>query len=831
MIKLVALSVSLIIFGGNQVQDKNQLPSYRNSNLPVSERVEDLLSRMTLEEKISLLGGTGFATKPVERLGIPELKMSDGPLGVRWEKSTAFPAGTAMAATWDTSLIKKVGKSIGEELKGKGRDVILGPCVNITRIPMGGRDFESYGEDPYLASRMAVSYIEGVQSEGVAATVKHFAANNQEYERGFVNVQVDHRALNEIYFPAFKAAVEEAKVLCVMSAYNKINAHFCSENDYLLKTKLKDDWKFDGLVMSDWGAVHSTIPTAKGGLDLEMPTGEYLNENTLLDSVKSGVVKDSTIDDKVRRILRVMFTLGLFDETRNPDSTLINTPEHRQVAYQAAVEGIVLLKNKGNILPLNLNKVKSIAVIGPNADVARTQGGGSAFVTPMYSVSPLEALSNRLGGKVEINFTDGLKLGGDISPLDSLYFYLPNENMHGLVAEYFDNQNLEGQPKFTKIDKEINFNWHGQPPFEGMPAEHFSVRWTTRLLARETGDYLLDVASDDGVRLYVDGKLVIDDWVSHPVTKHSYEIHLVKGRFYDVRLEYFQDTGGSTAKFGIRPAGDRLFAEAVDAAEKSDVALVFVGTSNQYETEGMDRENLSLPENQDALIKAVSKANKNTVVVVITGSPVLMNGWINNVKGILQAWFGGDEAGNAIADVLIGKNNPSGKLPMTFPVRWEDCSAYNSYRKQDSVSTYSDGIFVGYRYFDKQNIAPLFPFGYGLSYTSFSYRNIMVAQSGDSYGVTFEVKNTGKVEGVEVPQLYVHDLDKSIVAPVKELKRFDRIFLQPGETKEVAFILKKSDFAHYDPDQEKWGTHRGKYEILIGSSSRDIRLHGTLKLD
>ncbi len=831
MVMLAALSVSLIIFGGNQVQDKNQLPPYKDSSLPASERVEDLLSRMSLEEKISLLGGTGFATKPIHRLGIPELKMSDGPLGVRWGKSTAFPAGTAMAATWDTSLINKVGKSIGEELKGKGRDVILGPCVNIARIPMGGRDFESYGEDPYLASRMAISYIEGVQSEGVAATVKHFAANNQEFERGFVDVQVDHRTLNEIYLPAFKAAVEEAKVLCVMSAYNKINGHFCSENDYLLNTKLKDDWKFSGLVMSDWGAVHSTIPTARGGLDLEMPTGKYLNESTLLDSVKAGAVKESTIDDKVRRILTVIFKLGLFDETRNPDSTLINTPEHRRIAYQAAAEGIVLLKNNGNILPLNLKKVKSIAVIGPNADVARTQGGGSAFVTPVYSVSPLEAMRNTLGGEVKINFAEGLKLGGDISPLDSLYFYLPDKNVHGLVAEYFDNKDLSGQPKFTRIDKQINFNWHGQPPFEGMPAEHFSVRWTTRLRASETGDYLLDVASDDGDRLYFNGKLVIDDWVDHPLTTHSTEVHLVKGNFYDVRLEYFQDTGGSSAKLGIRPTGDKLFAEAVDAAKKSDVALLFVGTSNQYETEGMDRDNISLPENQDMLIKAVSKANKNTVVILITGSPVLMSGWISDVKGIVQAWFGGDEAGNAIADVLAGKHNPSGKLPMTFPKRWEDCSAYNFYKKQDSVSVYGDGIFVGYRYFDKKNIAPLFPFGYGLSYTKFSYQNISVARSEDSYKVTFKVKNTGKVEGVEIPQLYVRDLDRSVVAPVKELKKFDRLSLLPGETKEVTFLLKRSDFAHYDPVGEKWATHPGDYEVLIASSSRDIRLHGTLKLD
>lgn len=827
----VLILSSTLLVSISSPRNESQMPAYKNPKLSVQERVEDLLGRLTLQEKISLLGGTGFGTKPIERLGIPPLKMSDGPLGVRWDKSTAFPAATAMAASWDTSLIYRVGKSIGEELKGKGRNVILGPCINIARLPMGGRDFESYGEDPYLASRMAVGYIEGVQSEGAAATIKHFAANNQEYERGFVDVQVDHRTLNEIYFPAFKAAVEEAKVLCVMSAYNKINAHFCSENDYLLKTKLEDDWTFDGLVMSDWGAVHSTIPTAIGALDLEMPTGEFLNEQALLDSVKAGVVKEGTINDKVRRILSVIFRLGLFDKQLEPDSTLVNTPEHRQVAYQAAAEGIVLLKNQKNILPLNPDKVKSVAVIGPNASIARTTGGGSAMVSPIYSVSPLEAIQIRFGGKVKINYAEGVKLSGDISALDSKYFYLPGKSEHGIVAEYFDNQDLKGQPKITKVDDQINFNWHGQAPLEGIPGEHFSARWTTRLLADETGDYSLDVASDDGGRLYVDGKLAIDDWNSHPLTLNSYHIHLIKGQFYDIKLEYYQESGGSSVKLGIRKMGAGFAADAVDAAKKSDVAIVFVGTSNQYETEGKDRDNLTLPNDQDALINAVTKANKNTVVVMITGSPVVMNDWINKVDGVVQAWFGGDEAGNAIADVLFGKYNPSGRLPMTFPVKWEDCSAYGSYKKQDSVSVYSDGIFVGYRWFDKQDIKPLFPFGYGLSYTTFSYSDINAKPVGDSYEVTFNVKNTGKVDGAEVPQLYVHDPDKAIVSPVKELKKFDRISLMPGETKDMKFILKKTDFAHYDADKEAWVTHPGTYDILVGCSSRDIKLQSKIKME
>ncbi|HEY9166732.1 MAG TPA: glycoside hydrolase family 3 C-terminal domain-containing protein [Candidatus Kryptonia bacterium] len=834
IVVVFAAAISLLTSGAGPRPQGSTVPVYKNPNLPVDQRVEDLLGRMTMDEKLSMLGGTGFATKPNERLGIPELKMSDGPLGVRWGRSTAFPAGMAMAASWDTSLINRVGKSIGEELRGKGRDVILGPCVNIARLPIGGRDFESYGEDPYLASRMAVSYIQGVQSEKVAATVKHFAANNQEFERGFVDEKIDKRTLNEIYLPAFKAAVEEGKVLAVMSAYNKINGHFCSENDYILKDKLKDEWKFDGLVMSDWGAVHSTIPTANGGLDLEMPTGEFLNPGTLADAVHDGTVKESTINEKVRRILRVMFTLGLFDENRSADSTLINTPEHQKVAYQAAVEGIVLLKNRDNILPLNPDKLKSIAVIGPNAAEARTQGGGSAMVTPVYSVSPLEALKNKLGDKIKINFAEGSELNGDVQPIDSSLLYLPdNTNVHGLHAEYFDNQSLNGTPKVTRNDEQIHFNWTGRSPAEGIPADHFSVRWTTKLKVQEDGYYQLQGMGDDGIRLYVDGKMVIDDWRDHPPIARSYSLELKKDKYYDLKFEYYQDEGGALAILGMKSSGRDPVKEAVEAAKKSDVAILFVGTSSQYESEGFDRDDMALPADQDELIKKVCGANKNTIVVVISGAPVLMNKWIGDVPAALEAWFGGDEAGNAIADVLLGNHNPSGKLPVTFPMQWKDCSAYDSYRKQDSVSVYSDGIFVGYRHFDKYNIKPLFPFGYGLSYTDFEYKNLEVEPMGGSgsgnYEVTFELANVGKREGVEIAQLYVHDPGTTTPVPVKELKRFARVSLKAGESTTVRFEVLRADFAHYDLTTDAWATRPGEYDIMIGSSSRDLKLKGTIQ--
>lgn len=829
---LIVLPFLVLSFFIGNINYKNSYENYFNKPTK-DERVEKLLEEMTLEEKIDLLGGTGFATNSITRLGIPELKMTDGPLGVRWGRSSAFPAGISMASTWDTALIHKLGAAIGEEVKGKGRDVILGPCVNIARIPQGGRNFESFGEDPYLASRMAVSYIKGVQSENVASTVKHFAANNQEYQRGFVNVKIGERPLNEIYLPAFKAAVEEGKSLCIMSAYNKINGEYCSENDYLLKTKLKNDWDFKGLVMSDWGAVHSSIPTAKGGLDLEMPTGLYLNDSTLLNEVKKGTIKESTIDDKVRRILTVINKLGLFEKTHEENSKLINTKEHQQIALKVAQEGIVLLKNENNILPINIKKIKSIAVIGPNAAVARTGGGGSSQVQPIFSISPFEALKQKLGNKIKINYAEGTKLLGEITALKTSYFYLPGSTEHGARGEYFGNKNLQGKPAFTRTDPQINFNWGDGSPKVGFDKDNFSVQWRFDLIPDKSGNYILDVLSDDGVRLYFDNQLVINDWTNHATKTNSYKTFLKAGKRYKITLEYYENLGSANVKFAWHSPDDIVINNAVDAAKKSDIAIIFAGTSYAYESEGFDRDSLNLPGDQDNLINSVSKANKNAIVVVTSGSPVTMNNWINNVAGIMESWFAGEEIGKAIADVLLGNVNPSGKLPVTFPKSWKDCSAYGLYKMQDSVTNYSDGIFVGYRHFDKDNIEPLFPFGYGMSYTNFEYNNLKFEKSPDKFDVwkfSFELKNTGKRDGSEVVQLYIKDVKCSLPRPEKELKKFKKIALQPGETKVVEFTVNKNDLAFYDPAKHGWITQPGEFQVLIGSSSRDIKLKDSFEL-
>ena len=803
---------------------------YKNANLPVVQRVNDLLNRMTLQEKIDMLGGTGFATKPNQRLGIPEFRMSDGPLGVRWDSSTAFPSGICMASTWDTSLINKVGKSIGEELKGKGRNAILGPCVNIARIPTGGRNFESFGEDPYLTSRMAVSYIKGVQSEGVAATVKHFAVNNQEYERMFVDVQVSERALNEIYLPAFKASVTEAGALCVMAAYNKVNGTYCSANHFLLNQYLKKKWGFKGLVMSDWGAVHSSIPTAQNGLDLEMPDGKFLNGTTLTEAVKSDEINIKTIENKISRILTVMFKIGLFEHQFSPDPNLINTTEHKETAYKTAVEGIVLLKNNNHLLPLNLKELKSIAVIGPNAQFARTGGGGSSMVSPVYSVSPFEALKNKLPQNIKINYAAGIKLEGDSDPIDGKYFFLPGLNEHGLTAEYFTNKNLEGKPAVTKIDKQISFDWGDGSPFPGFPVDNFSVRWTGELKAPETGDFLIDIVSDDGVRFFINDSLMINDWNDHAAQSNKFKIHFEKDKSYKIKLEYYEHGGSALVELGWQLQNNKPIEDAITTAKNSDAAILFIGTSGNFESEGFDRPDLKLPDNQNELIKKIAAVNKNTIVVLTSGSPVLMNDWIDNVNAVVETWFGGDEIGNAITDVLTGKYNPSGKLPITFPEKWEDCSAYNSYHTKDSVSAYSDGIFVGYRHFDKEKIAPLFPFGFGLSYTSFDYSNINVRSFGDKFVVSFNLKNKGIVEGTEIPQLYIHDPNPVIEKAPRELKRFARVELNPGEVKKISFELSKNDFNYFDAEKHNWQISPGSYELLIGSSSGDIKLKNTITL-
>jgi len=802
---------------------------YKDPKVPTEKRVEDLLSKMTLEEKVDMLSGTGFASKPNSRLGIPELKMTDGPVGVRWGASTAFPASIMLAATWDTTLAGRYGWALARETKAKDRNVILGPCVNINRVPQGGRNFESYGEDPFLTSRIAVSYIKSVQSQNVIATAKHFATNNQELQRERINNRVGLRALYEIYLPAFKAAVQEGGTMAVMSAYNKLNGAYCSENTFLLQDVLKKEWRYEGVVMSDWGAVHSTLETANNGLDLEMPYGEFLGKEKLLPLVKEGKVKESTVDDKIRRMLSVMFRVGLFDGSTS-EKPAANDPAHRRVALDVARAGIVLLKNENNILPLNTASLKSVAVIGPNAAVALTGGGGSSMVDAAFKESPLAALKRTFGTSISVNYAIGARLAGDVSAIDSSFFYLPNDTTgtHGLLAEYFTNKELKGEPAVRRVDKAIDFRWDDGAPANGIGVDNFSARWTGRIRSDESGTYEFTVATDDGARLYINGRLLIDDWSDHAIRARSARVAMEAGKSYDLKMEYYENAGAAIARLGWTKPGDNELADAVTLAHKSDVALLFVGNSQFQESEGFDRPSLELEPQQVELINAVAKVNPNTIVVLNAGAQIVMENWISNVRALFYAWFSGQEGAQAIADVLTGSMNPSGKLPVTIPKRWEDCSAFGSYPGANGETEYSDGILVGYRHFDAKNIDVRYPFGFGLSYTTFAVGNVTVTPAAKSknneYKVIVSLENTGNLAGSEVVQVYVHDVHAKVLRPMKELKAFTKVVLQPKEKKTVELQLNKSSFAYYDDVKRTWVVTKGEYEILVGTSSRDLPL-------
>jgi len=809
-----------------------EIPAYKNPRESVERRVEDLLSRMTLEEKIDMLGGIdGFYIRPNERLGIPKIKMSDGPLGVRnYGKATAFPAGIAFAASWNVNLMNEYGIAVGKEARSKGVHIMLAPGANIYRAPMCGRNFEYFGEDPYLASRMVVAYVRGVQSQGVVATIKHYAANNQEFDRHRVSSDMDERTLREIYLPAFRAAVEEAHIGAVMTAYNLVNGVHCSQNEHLIKEILKGDWKFDGVVMSDWGSTYDGVAAANAGLDLEMPSGRFMNRRTLLPAIKEGKVKIETIDDKVRRMLRVMFRFGFFDRPQTDPSLPLYNPDSRIVALEGAREGIVLLKNEGDALPLDRAKITSIAVLGPNAHPAVTGGGGSSRVQPFRAVSPLEGIIHVAGKGIKVFYSPGITT--DLTEIIRTSSFLTaseqNELIAGLRGEYFANKDLSGAPALTRIDRQVNFRWSGSPA-KDLPEDGFSVRWTAKIRAEVDGDYEFIVRGDDGFRLYVDKKLVLDAWQDQAARTKTATLSLKSNRLTDIQLEYYDSRGEAEIALGWRKKEHMRESEAVRLASRTDAAVVCVGFNPETEREGADR-TFELPKEQEELIREVARVNKRTIVVLTAGGNVAMAGWLNDVSGLLHTWYPGQEGGTALAEILFGDVNPSGKLPASFEKRWEDNATFHSYYDDDKDKRveYKEGVFLGYRHFDKSGIEPLFPFGFGLSYTTFAYRNLTVTpdkiSAGQKVTVTFEVTNTGKRTGAEVAQVYVSDVESSLPRPVKELKAFNKVWLKPGETKTLSFHLDQSALSFYDPKKNAWVAEPGEFEVLVGSSSRDIKL-------
>ncbi len=830
--KLVSLTVLLIV-GVGSVARGGQPPPGSDDRDAISQRAKGLLERMTLQEKIDMLAGVGFETKPVTRLGIPPLRMTDGPQGVRWGKATAFPAGACMAATWNPDLIQRAAVAIALDAKAKGRQMVLAPCVNIVRVPMGGRSFESFGEDPYLASVMTVAFVRGVQSEKVIACVKHFAANNQETDRFTVSANVDERTLREIYFPAFKAGIQDGGAWSVMAAYNKLNGLYCTENSWLLDGILKKEWGFQGFVVSDWGATHSTIQAAQAGLDLEMPDGKYFTAS-LLDAVRQGQVDESVINEKVTRILKAMLWTGMCDEPVMPREEAVSGGQQRTAAREVAREGMVLLKNDANLLPLDLRSVRSIAVLGPNASVAVVGGGGSARVEPTGALSPLEVFVRRAGGSFRVTYARGLFSDEDFMTVESASLRPGNSGI-GVLGEYFANPDCKGTPVLVRVDPKIDFTWNQDAPAPTLPNDGFSVRWTGVLVPPADGRYELSVRTDDGVRLALENRLLIDDWHSRGPKTQSVTLTLRGGRPYPLKMEYFDAGGRATARLAWRSDADKPLAEAVQAARDADIAFVFAGLNDELECEGFDRESLELPQAQNDLIEAVLRVNKRTVVILNAGAPVLMTRWLNRVPALLLAWYPGQEGAESLVDLLTGMANPSGKLPVTFPKRWEESPAHGNYPGNAGTVNYKEGVMVGYRGFDAKNLDVAFPFGFGLSYSTFEYRNLRIVPASTASGlavrVSLQVENTSRRVGAEVVQLYVSDPECSVPRPVKELKGFSKIILRPGQKTDLTFDLPREALSFFNPTTTRWTVEPGKFDILVGSSSRDIRLRGEYRVE
>ncbi len=821
----------------------------------MSEKIDDLLEQMTLQEKVSMLAGVSmWYTAAIERLGIPALKVTDGPNGARGGgaltggvKTACLPAEISLASTWNTELVERVGQALGREAKMKGAQVLLAPTVNIHRSPLNGRNFESFSEDPYLSARMAVAYITGVQSQGVGTAVKHFVCNDSEFQRNSISSEVGERALREIYLPAFQAAVQEAKTWSVMASYNKVNGTFASENPYTLQEILRKEWGFDGVVMSDWFGTQSTSPAINAGLDLEMPGPSTWRGEKLLQAVANDEVDEATINESVRRLLLLITRAGLFshDPSISTAEQAINLPEHQLIAREAAAEGIVLLKNEHNILPLQAEKLTSLAIIGPNAKAARIMAGGSAQVNAHYAISPFEGIVARAGAAIKIGYEPGCTNHKMLPLFDTDQLAVrAGERTHGFTTEYFNSGDLTGSPVLTTISETAEPSWFGQYP-AGVNGQQFSMRGSGQFTPRETGSYTFGLSSAGLSRLYIDGQEIIDNWTQQ-TPGHTYfgmgstevlhAVDLVAGRDYAITIEYSKGTKVPLA--GVRlgclpPIHSDALERAVALAADADVALVCVGLSGEWESEGFDRPDMELVGEQVALIEKVAAANKNTIVVLNTGAPITMN-WLANVAAVVQLWYPGQECGNALADVLFGDTNPSGKLPQTFPVRVEDNPAYINYPGENGRVHYGEGLFVGYRYYEKKKVAPLFPFGYGLSYTTFKYDALRLSAqeigSDDTLEIQIDVTNSGQLAGKEIVQLYVRDIAASLHRPEKELKAFAKVHLEPGERTTVTLSIQRDALAYYDDMAREWIAEAGEFEILVGASSQDIRAVATFTL-
>lgn len=790
------------------------------------KRAEDIAARMTLEEKISYISGLkSFYIRAIPRLGIPEIRMADGPCGVRNNtKSTLYPCGICSAASWNRDAVESLGHGLGLDARARGVDIMLGPGVNIYRAPMCGRNYEYFGEDPFLASETAKHYIMGMQAEGVMATVKHFAVNNQEYARHSVSSDADERTLNEIYFPPFRKAVQEAGAGAVMDSYNPVNGVHATENRWMNIDVLRKRWGFRGIVMSDWTSTYSTAGIAGGGLDLEMPKAVFFTEDRLRDAIDSGVVREEDIDEKVRHILQTLISFGMLDTPRGADKSVAEDCEYsRQVALEVAREGLVLLKNEDESLPFRKGKV---LVMGPNADRVPS-GGGSGFVTPISSVSVYQGLAAAKGMKNVILLSDEM-LYEDIMPQ---IFTDETLREQGFKGSYYPVPGFEGRPVMERVDSDVNFFWKYGAPCDGIPDDKFSVSWEGVYKAGKDGTVRFLMSGDDGYRLFVDGVLLGGDWGNHALSSKSAFLDVKAGESYRLRFEYFDKAGEATVTFGAGIMNEQLLSENLG---KVSYVVFCAGFDSNSEGEGFDR-SFSLPAEQKRLIKIIGEAHRNLTVVINAGGGVDFNGWSDYVEAVLMAWYPGQEGGTAVADILTGKVSPSGKLPISIENSWDDNPVRHSYyenAKQPRHVEYTEGVFVGYRGYDRSGVSPAYPFGFGMSYSKFEYSGMDVTALGDgSVKVELNVCNSGRMDASEVVQVYVHDCESSVKRPLKELKGYEKVFLRKGETRRVSIILGPDAFAFYDVDLHDFRVEPGEFLILAGGSSADLPLSAMVHVD
>jgi beta-glucosidase len=797
----------------------------------MSDRIEKLLAELTLEEKVSLLAGEDWwHVNAIERLGIPTLKVSDGPAGVRGAHfsggpaSASFPCGTALGATWDTALLREVGVALAAELRSKGATVILAPTVNLHRTPLAGRNFECYSEDPFLTARLSAAYIDGVQSEGMATTVKHFVANDSEFERNTISSEVPERALRELYLVPFESAVD-AGTHAIMTGYNKVAGTWCGENAPLMETIAREEWGYDGMFMSDWFGTHTTADAANAGLDLEMPGPPVHRGQLLLKAVEAGEVSEDVLNERVRRVLQLAERTGVLDGTGPSEETYDDDPARAELLRRVAARAIVLLRNEHKALPLKVKKLEKVAIVGPLAATASTQGGGSAGVLSPYTVSPLQGLTAALGDGVKILHARGATLGRGATHID------PGQWDGGLRVTYFAGDAPQGAPVLEELSPRSAFRWSRQ--FEPAGAgKDWSAHLEGTFTAEFDGPHTFSARTVDRIRLWVGDAVFVDEWDT-PADRRNVAgtVDLKAGESVSVRIDYAstlaENIFGSLLDMRVlEPIPDDLIGPAVKAAKKADVAIVVVGMDSVWESEGHDRANIDLPPGQNELISAVAAVNPKTVVVVNAGAPVAMP-WRDEVAAIVQLWYLGQEAGNALADVLTGAVDASGRLPTTFAQRLEDIPAMLNYPGENGQVLYGEGLFIGYRAFDKTKTEPLFPFGFGLSYTTFSFGEpkLSSATTGPGKGLTVSVPltNTGARAGDAVVQLYVRDVESSLVRPDKELKGFARIHLAAGASGDVDIALDDRAFQFWDPAAHDWRAEAGEFELLIGASATDVR--------